>query len=76
LHLAGKGYEPSLGTGPPASESVSVAGPGIEPGHRPYESQLGASRACRNVGPACRAGPEVSNRRRFEVPPGRRDLHE
>ena len=45
-HLAGEGYEPSLGTGPPASESVSVAGPGIEPGHRPYESQLGASPAC------------------------------
>ena len=45
-HLAGEGYEPSLGTGPPASKSASVASPGIEPGHRPYESQLGASRAC------------------------------
>ena len=30
-HLAGEGYEPSLGTGPPASKFVSVAGPGIEP---------------------------------------------
>src|SRR6059058_5443086 len=30
-HLAGEGYEPSLGAGPPASKFVSVAGPGIEP---------------------------------------------
>src|ERR1051325_3402255 len=41
-HLTGEGYEPSLGTGPPASKIVSVAGPGIEPGDRPYESQLGS----------------------------------
>ena len=47
-HLAGEGYEPSLGAGPPASLllEVEVAGPGIEPSDRPYESQLGASRAC------------------------------
>ena len=32
-HLAGEGYEPSLGAGPPASSLIAfqVAGPGIEP---------------------------------------------
>ena len=40
-HPAVQAYEARLSTGPPA-----VAGPGIEPGHRPYGSQLGTCRAC------------------------------
>jgi hypothetical protein len=61
-HLAGEGYEPWLGTGPPASrrfrfrefgadmEAACAArqlqAPESNRGDRPYESQLGASRAC------------------------------
>src|SRR5260221_1306670 len=45
-HLAGEGYEPSLGTGPPASNWFQLQAPESNRGDRPYESQLGASRAC------------------------------
>ena len=39
-HLADKGYEPSLGTGPTCVKNA------FNRRDRPYESQLGASRAC------------------------------
>ena len=46
-HLAGEGYEPWLGTGPPAAKLDSeLQAPESNRGDRPYESQLGASRAC------------------------------
>ncbi len=45
-HPAVPAYEAGLSTGPPAA-SFQVAGPGIEPGDRPYESQLGTCRACK-----------------------------
>ena len=39
-----------------------IAGLGIEPGDRPYESQLGASRACNDQGESRTPKPEWARR--------------
>jgi hypothetical protein len=71
LHLAGGSYGPPPGTAPPRSVGricnpsgrfakpsyCSVAGPGIEPGRRPYGSRPGTCQACSDQGESCTPTP-------------------